>query len=225
MTNACTEFFRVNGGIFSPADEQNANELQYFRANEAFNNEPLTWGSANKKLQECLASYYLMSMKKIMNLSEAEVDNLRQTILLGVANKYFGDHNISVVDNQIISISGLLWNPEKRIFYIDPSIEPLVSRSYSRVKDSGTAIEPAQKDMIPQFGVKWGKYVDMIEKKILLRTRRNRTITVTQADTTPARTGFSTANSISQASLTDIVSNRSGEVGVEDGGDDTIDDE
>jgi len=184
---ACMEFFRSNGGIFSPIDQQNSLELQYARAHAVLTQQQLTWGDSNKKVQECLLSYYVMDMKKIMSLSDIEVVQLRQTIRLGIANKYLGKHNIKVENNRIQSIDGLLWNNEARNFYISQDLKPTTTRTYTRKKDGPAAIDPSQKDMIPQFGVKWRKYIENLDKKVANNNRRQRRITVNQSDTSYVR--------------------------------------
>jgi hypothetical protein len=177
-SHACMEFFRSNGGIFSPTDEQNSLELQYSRAHAVLTQQQLTWGDANKKVQECMLSHYVTDMKDIMGLNNSELEQLRQTIRLGIANKYFGKHNIRVENNRIHSIAGLLWNSETRLFYINPELKPNTTRTYTRKKDGPPAIDPSQKDMIPQFGVKWGKYIESLDKKILRNNRRQRRVTI-----------------------------------------------
>lgn len=185
--HACMEFFRSNGGIFSPTDEQNSLTLQYTRAHAVLAQQELTWADANKKVQDCMLSYYVIDMKKIMNLDAAELEQLRQTIRLGIANKYFGKHNIHVKSNRIHSIDGLLWNKENRTFYIDPALKPKTTRTYTRKKDGPAAIDPSRKDTIPQFGVKWKKYVDSLDKKIIRNSRRQRRVTINQVGGTQIR--------------------------------------
>jgi hypothetical protein len=175
---AFMEFLRVNGGIFSPMDEQNSLNLQYSRAHAALTQQQLTWGDANKKVQECMLSHYVVTMKDVMGISDLELEQLRQTIKLGIANKYFGRHNISLENNRIHTIGGLLWNAETRMFYINPDIKPSVSRSYSRKKDGPPAIDPNHKDMIPSFGVKWEKYVESLNNKIIRSNRRKNRVNI-----------------------------------------------
>jgi hypothetical protein len=177
VAHACMEFFRSNGGIFSPMDEQISLELQYSRA-QIIMTQQLTWGDANKKVQDCMLSYYVTDMKQIMTLTNLEVEQLRQTIKLGIANKYFGKHNIRVENNRIHSVDGLLWNNETRSFYVNPELKPNTTRSYSRKKDGPTAIDPSQKDMIPQFGIKWVKYIESLDKKIARYNRHQRRIII-----------------------------------------------
>lgn len=178
---ACMEFFRSNGGIFSPLDEQNSLELQYARSQAVLTQQQLTWADANKKIQECMLSHYVMEMKNVMELTDLEIEQLRQTIRLGIANKFFGKHNIRVDSNRVHSIDGLLWNNDERKFYINPELKPNTTRSYTRNKDGPPAIDPSQKDMIPQFGVRWTKYMESIEKKMIRNNRRIRRVTINHA--------------------------------------------
>lgn len=177
----CMEFFRAHAGMFSPQDEQNSLELQYQRTHAALSEEPLTWGDANKKIQESLLSNFITTMKEIMNLSESEKEQLRQTIRLGIGNKYFGKHNISVQQNSITSIEGLLWNDSGRFFYIHPELKPVTTRSYSRKKESGVLGESAYKDMAPQFTARWARYLEILDKKIAKHARGHR-VTIVQSD-------------------------------------------
>lgn len=174
----CTSFFRTHGGIFSPSDERNSLEMQYMRTQSELEQIEMTWADTNKKIQECLLSFYVMEMKSRMGLANIEVDQLRQTIRLGIGNKFFGKHNIKMVDNNIHSIQGLLWNPDKRSFFIDPSLKPITARNYVRKKTGVAAVDPSQKDMIPQFSIKWTKYIECLEKKISQHNRRQRRITI-----------------------------------------------
>jgi hypothetical protein len=175
---ACMEFFRSNGGIFSPFDQQSSLELQFARANSVGTQQQITWGDSNKKVQECMLSYYVTDMKSLMGLTDNELAQLRQTIRLGIANKYFGKHNIRVENNRIHSVDGLLWNNESRNFYINPELKPTTTRTYTRKKDGPAAVDPSQKDTIPQFGVKWKKYVETLDKKIVRNNRRQKRIIV-----------------------------------------------
>jgi hypothetical protein len=179
---ACMEFFRGNGGIFSPMDEQQSLELQHARSQAVLTQQQLTWGDANKKIQECMLSHYVIGMKSLMELTDLEMEQLRQTIRLGIANKFFGKHNIHVDNNRIHSIGGLLWDNQDRRFYINPDLKPNSTRTYTRNKEGPAAIDPSQKDMIPQFGIKWNKYIESLDKKILRNNRRSKRVIVTQQD-------------------------------------------
>lgn len=210
---ACMDFFRSHGGIFSPMDEQHSLALQYDRAHAAQTQKQLTWGDANKKMQECMLSHYIMNMKELMGLSDSEVEHLRQTIRLGIANKYFGKHNIRVDNNRIHSIEGLLWNNETRTFYLHPELKPIAARSYSRNKDGPAAVDPSQKDMVPQFVVKWNKYVESIGKKVARHNRRQRRIVIINQHGPQVRhlelvmTPSLTTNATTDVTSTDLTTN------------------
>lgn len=182
--HACMEFLRVNGGIFSPMDEQISLEAQYSRTHAVLTQQKLTWADANKKVQECMLSYYVMDMKVIMTLDGPRVEQLRQTIRLGISNKYFGKTNIRVENNRIHSIDGLLYNNELKIFYINPELKPNTTRTYLRKKTNDAGVDSTQKDTVPQFGVKWVKYVETLDKKIVHSNHRKQRITVNQGGAT-----------------------------------------
>jgi len=176
--NACIEFFRVNGSIFSPTDIQRSLEIQERRSAEGKNFHELTWATANKKVQDCLLSYYVTNMQSIMKLTNTEMEQLRQTVNLGVVDKYFGKHNIHVNNKRIQTIDGLLWNDELRQFYIDPDLRPISSRAYTRKKHGPPAIDPELKDTVPNFGNKWSKYIDNLNKKWEKELRRQQRIII-----------------------------------------------
>jgi hypothetical protein len=171
---ACMEFFRAYGGIFSPLDQANSIELQFAQAQAAANQDELTWATANKKVQECMINNYLSTMMQVMSLTVKETGQLRQTVKLGISHKYFGKDNIVVAQNRIQSVQGLLWNPTLREFYINPELKPNMTRSYARKKDGPAAVEGTQKDTVPQFTIKWDKYLKNLEKKEVSYVRRLR---------------------------------------------------
>ena len=184
----CMDFFRTNGGIFSQLDQEHSAQLQDSRSQDVLNQEPLKWGDLNKKMQECLLSYYVTGMKIVMKLRDSEVEQLRQTLHLGIKNKLFGKHNIHVEQNRIQTIDGLLWNNNDRYFFINPELKPSAVRSYARKKEASPATTGACKDMTPQFNNKWNKYTEALHKKLDSRVRAQRRIRVIhQTTNTPRR--------------------------------------
>lgn len=165
----CIEFFRVNAGIFSPLDEQQA--IQYSRAHDAIAQEDLTW-KTSKKIQESLISYYVNDMKDIMSLTNGQMEQLRQIIKVGISNKLFGVNNIKLENNRIYSIDGLLWNDQTKIFYINPEFKSQIQRGHAKKTKDSTNIDMMSKDSIPQFGSKWTKYVESLDKKITVNIQR-----------------------------------------------------
>lgn len=161
----CMEFFRVHGNIFSSLDEHKSAEYREFLSKQEIE---MTWEKANKKLQECLISYYVMDQKEKRNLNTKETSQLRQTILLAFCGKYIGKHNIHVEDMRITKIDPLLYNTEERKYYIDPKTKPNIPRQTKKnsttkpitsdnefVGNSSTV----SKEHIPQYNIKWKKYI------------------------------------------------------------------
>lgn len=163
----CIEFFRSNVGIFSPLDQQIALDLQQERT--MLVKEELKWENASKKVQENLISHYINDMKIIMSLSNDETEQLRQTIKNGVGNKIFCKASIKLINSRINSIDGLLWNDKDKIFYINPELKPKITRSYGKKKEVNEIIH---KDSVPQFGLKWNKYVESLDKKLVSSVQR-----------------------------------------------------
>lgn len=164
------DFFHSKGGIFSHQDEQNAIKFQSQQSTEI--DEPLTWSGANKKVQETLIVYYVKNIRAVMNLSDSEADQLLRLIRWGISGKFFGNQNIVILGTRIQSITGLLWNPEKRVFYIDPTLKPISTRSCSK---SSTAV--VNKDL-PRFSYKWENYLSRFDKRSRLNSSTT-TITIT----------------------------------------------
>lgn len=164
------DFLRQHGGLTSPLDKQITVTLEHDRHRQSQPREQLTWGTAKKRMQECMLSHYLMAQKASMGLSDFEIEHLRQTIRLGISNKYFGNHNIRVEDNQIQMIEGLRWNPETRTFFQDPDLKQVITRTYVRnatkEENDWSSREAKDKDMRPYFSAHWAKYVAGLSKKM-----------------------------------------------------------
>ncbi len=174
----CMEFFKKYGGIFSPMDAQNSIDIH----DEIDNNgyiDPLTWDTANKKVRDALISYYVLALKSNMTLNDFESKQLRQTINLGIINKFFGKENIIVDNNRIKSIGGLLWNDVDRRFTIDASLKQQQARNYTKSKNKDKIeVDQSNRDTYPQFGLKWAKYIDSLDKKIIKEKRKQNRIII-----------------------------------------------
>jgi hypothetical protein len=164
------KFLRVNKSIFSPLDEQSTLNLEFNRINSSLNTEILTWEIATKKIKECLISHFVIDMTTMMNLVSDQSNQLRQVIQTGIFSNLFDKHNITLKNDRIFSIGGLLYDPQNKKFYIDPNLVPSTNRSYPKKK----MINNMPKDTIPQFNVKWdkyiNKYVEQIDKQYFLQS-------------------------------------------------------
>ena len=146
-------------------------DIQFNRINSSsLNVEILTWEIASKKIKECLISYFIVDMTTMMNLTPDQSNQLRQIIQVGIFSNLFDKHNIILNNNRIFSIGGLLYDPQNKIFYIDPNLVPSTSRSYPKKK----IMSNMPKDTIPQFNIKWekyiNKYIEQIDKQYFLQS-------------------------------------------------------
>jgi hypothetical protein len=161
----CMEFFRMYGNNFSPTDELISTEYRNITKTDV----AMTWDGINKKVQECLISYYVVQERETKKLNKKETMQLRQTIQLGICSKYLGKTNIHISDRRITKIDPLLYNEEERMYYIDPNTKPIISRSTKVTKKSykDTTTTSYQKENIPQFNTKWQKYLLSLAKTSL----------------------------------------------------------
>lgn len=158
------EFFRMYGNNFSPMDEVISTEYRNITKADV----AMTWDSINKKVQECLISYFVVNEREIKKLNKKETMQLRQTIQLGICSKYLGKTNIYISDRRITKIDPLLYNEEERLYYIDPNTKPIISRSNKVTKKSYKDTNSSyQKENIPQFNTKWQKYLLSLAKTSL----------------------------------------------------------
>ena len=171
---ACTfiNFLRTNKSIFSPLDEQSTLDIQFNRvSSSSLNVEILTWEIASKKIKECLISYFIVDMTTMMSLTLEQSDQLRDIIQVGIFSNLFDKHNITLNNDRIFSINGLLYDPQNRLFYIDPNLAPSTRSSYPKKKIANSM----PKDTIPQFDIKWqkyiNKYVEQIDKQFFLQSQ------------------------------------------------------
>lgn len=155
----CIAFFHNNASMYSPVDQQ---RMLAHEESLKMNYVPIKWDNINKRVQECLIYYFLDEQEEKLNLTKKEVDNLKNIIIYGINSKYFTKTNIEIENSRIIKIDGLLWNPNTRKWTIDQSLQPSVSRSYSRSKTESTSV----KEGVPQYAVRWFKYTEHLDRKI-----------------------------------------------------------
>ncbi len=160
---ACTDFFRSNKCIFSPTDQQLADQARQEHINAG--QESLTWTSASKKMKDCLVLGYVEDLRDTLKLSKVEEKQLEETINIGVQTKCFTKHNIAMDYNRIASIQGLCFDNQERKFFVDPRIKPTAVRASTRSKNKPWVAEPGTEDMIPNFMVHWRKYLRCVEEQ------------------------------------------------------------
>lgn len=122
--------------------------------------EPLTWGKCCQKTQSALVDYYVEDMRKLMSLTNTEAEYLYKIVHMGISDKSFNADNITVYDNRIVSIGGLVWDNNSRTFYIaNHKSKPIKAIKFVDQED----VKP--KDMIPEYHKKWEKYLKECQKR------------------------------------------------------------
>lgn len=160
--NSFCWFLRTKGGFFGPNDRTNLTLLEE-------DEDPLTWGNAGKKSREVLLGYFYEDVQKHLNLSQVEVNQLKNVVRLGIVNRYFGSNNILVHKNRISNINGLIWNADSRRFSQDPNLVAIENRPSRKV----SVISEIHKDTYPRFSRTYSERIKYLEKK-RDRSRRNR---------------------------------------------------
>jgi len=150
------QFFRAYGAIYSPIDQQTA---LFQHQTSQVTSQPLTWATANRKTKISLISNYVDEVKTAMQLSNAERDQLAETIHLGIGSKVFNRDNIGVQFHKIVVIQPLYWDPQLRMFYPDPNCKPLRSNSRSTSKNKASA-NAKSRGHVPTFRSSWNKFLD-----------------------------------------------------------------
>lgn len=166
--SVCMEFLRRHGGIVSDIDQKVAREEQVARAEmeAALDIKDAGWNDYPKKVREALVELYISDCTQEHNLVAREERQLRHTIKVNVALGYFNGANINVSNRQINKIEGLIFDEESRVFTVDSSLQPKLPRP-SRSKEGSTSLDhAAKKDTIPNFSLKWCKYLEEVDKKI-----------------------------------------------------------
>lgn len=158
----CMDFFREKQSIYSPTDQSLALELKFSRNSLLLETKELTWEKSNKKIRECLICYFINDQSEIMQLTSKQSEQLNTVIKIGLYRKYFDKNNIILSNDRIYSIGGLMWDSQNNVFFIDPDLNPSVTRSYGKKPKTNNY----PKDSLPQFGVKWDKYINKYVIKI-----------------------------------------------------------
>jgi len=166
-TSQIIAFFR-SYGVFSPEDEENAHQTRLQRRVEEA--PPLIWKDQNANMRECLIDSFVQNLQEQFELSRAEKVKLAALLKKGITERYFHDGNIALSANSILEFRGLLWDDETREFSIDPMLQPLPVKSYS--KKAPVYQEFIGKECIPRFNEDWAKFCVTFNKACEKNLRR-----------------------------------------------------
>lgn len=177
------EFFRSNGGIFSPDDNQESIKLHEEKVEALMEKGPRTWGDYNKKMRDILVLNYVNAVKEAMGLNRQQVNDLKQTIHIGIITGILTKENIIVNDSFIESIDGLEFIDGK---FVTPKLgkggkvikttkTAKVAKPSSKNKEKKILPCPGtpewenviryEQDIIPKFSLRWRNYLIELNKR------------------------------------------------------------
>lgn len=160
-TILCMNFFKMYGGIYSMQDGNDNDDPDDSDDNEK-SKGPIVWSTLSKKNQDFMIRQYVLGIKPVFNLNPKETNKLLQTIRLCVSDKTFNKSNIIIENATIIQINGLMWNPDNRIFRATYDTD---KHKKLKSKSDDIFVNSLPKDMIPQFNLKYSKYLEIYDKK------------------------------------------------------------
>ena len=128
--------------------------------------DPITWGKVSKKTRDALKSYYIIDQKIAHKLNKRELGQLRQILNFGLVNRIFHKDTVHVHNKRIVAIEGLLWDDDKRQYYIEPELlKNNLARPCTKYRESDLFDNIPSKDTIPQFGLRLNKYLESLDRK------------------------------------------------------------
>ena len=146
----CKEFVKLHGGLFSALDELNSERY-------SIPEDEITWSGSKAKMKKNLVNKFIEDLTVKMNLDDDQVNQLTQTISVGISCGVFDKKNIITKDRRILEIKDLYF--EDNLFKFK---EPKNMKKTPQIKVIDTDITP---DMIPKFSKIWGKKLESIIPK------------------------------------------------------------
>lgn len=159
-------FLRTHGGLSSVLDQERI-QREELAFNAATINPNPEWKDISRKMRSVYITRFTEEQGELLHLGTYEKSLLRQTINIGINQHYFVSEDIAFQGGRIVGIRGLMYNPEQRLFYIDPNIKPKVQRSATKMAPPLTDPFPPSttSDGVPRFLRNFKKYVKDQEKK------------------------------------------------------------
>lgn len=159
---ACISFY-AKAGVISPSDQTSQQDILYETLLEKRKKLTSSWAtvSKRKKIRASLLANYINTLANKHNLTNREIGQLSEILHSGFILGYFPSKNITLEDERIIQIKGLIFDEEKRKFSVESNIVRHTSSRY----DSSTTEKHNNKDV--NFFNLWIKYLDTLEKKLI----------------------------------------------------------
>lgn len=157
------KFMNDTAGIMSTIDVQNRtkhlNQLRLQKKEEFID----SWGKIKSDIhKQILICGFVTTMSEYYKLTEPEINQLSETIRLGVATKKFNLTNIQIDKGIVVNIGGLIRLPNGN-FDIDPSImtKPSKKKTYDKNEEEEDGIVYGKVNIMK----KWNKLLDTLSKK------------------------------------------------------------
>lgn len=154
-------FLRVYGGIVSP-DEVETYSRQRELQERANIKEINSWKEIRSQSQRRAVIYNFVSG---LGIDKCSLNSAVSTINLGLLAGYFNSDNIQVSNGQIISIDGLIADPNGKKYYIDPSFfSKTTHRTDRRKKTTPTTRASGKRNTTL---TSWEKFLIDFERKLI----------------------------------------------------------
>lgn len=155
-------FLRVYGGIVSP-DEVETYSRQREVQERANIKEINSWKEIRSQPQRRSVIYNFVSS---LDIDKANWNSAVSTISLGLLAGYFNSDNIQVSNGQIVSIDGLIADPDKKKCQIDSSFFSKATRRTDHRKKSSTCSSGKRNTTLTS----WEKFLIDFERKLIRRS-------------------------------------------------------
>lgn len=167
--NLSIEFFRNVGGLVSANDRARLQKIEEEKLLEMFNFSNTKWKDIKvEKVKEILISEFISDLCENHNFNEEEKKDLITTIKKGFMLEYFNKDNVIMEEGKIIEINGLIYNPEEKIYQIDPDY---VVRKQFKGSDSLGIEKDEEETPVINFMNIWIKYLNSLDSKRLKKPK------------------------------------------------------
>ena len=161
--DACIMFFGKMAGLLSESDQERTRHEYDQRMLEKVALKSCTWSDIKKKkIRDLLIGTFVQDISRIFELTDKEDDQLSTIVSIGFLLGHFQGKNVAFENGRITAIHGLMYDPNNRIFYLDASLVPKVTKSSKSKKTD----EEGKEGKNLSFLNLWVKFLDNLEKKM-----------------------------------------------------------
>ena len=157
---AAMAFFTASAGIMSEADQIRTRKELEAKNTNVLSIQNCAWSQIKKeKVREILLATFVNEIVVEYKLSDAEKRQLETLIHIGFFLGYFQVKHVLFSEGRVYGIDGLNFDTAQRLFLIDPSLTPKVTKSTA--KKTG---EKSKVGVKKCFANQWEKFVQKYER-------------------------------------------------------------